>query len=236
MAVLSALWAFDGWNNLPMAAGEVENPARTIPMSLLLGVLAVFGIYALANLAYFYALPLPEILSANSKVNPTAPPVAALAAMMVSALGAMNGSILTSSRLPYAMARDGIFPEVFGRLSGRSQVPVISVLLQGLWACVLALSGTFDQLTDWVVFASWIFYALCGFSLLLFRRRRGVTGLHYSVPFYPLLPLLFCFLAVLLLINTLMSSPRESAFGLAFILTGVPVYFLRRNWLQLKRL
>jgi APA family basic amino acid/polyamine antiporter len=244
LAVLSALWAFDGWNNLPMAAGEVKDPARNIPVALLLGVAAVLGIYAMANIAYFYALPLPVILGASSRAHPDAPAVAALAArtvfggrgtqllalaMVISALGAMNGSILTSSRVPFALAKDGLFPRFLGRVSRGAGVPLRSVLVQAAWACVLALSGTFDQLTDWVVFASWIFYGLCGFAVIRLRRRSG-PGPGFQVPFYPFLPLLFCAMALLLLGNAVVSAPRESAYGLAFVLAGIPVHFwLRRR-------
>ncbi len=242
LAVLAALWAFDGWNNLPMAAGEVRDPARNVPLSLLLGVGLVFGLYALANLAYFYALPLTAILGASSRVNPGAPAVATLAAqtvfgaagasflaiaMVISAIGAMNGSILTGARVPFAMARDGRFPAFLARVAPNAQVPARAVLVQGAWACALALTGTFDQLTDWVVFASWIFYALCGFALIVFRRR-GLRGGGYRAPFFPWLPLAFCLLAITLLANTLINSPRESAFGLLFVLSGVPAYFFFR--------
>lgn len=244
LAMLSALWAFDGWNNLPMAAGEVKDPSRTVPFALIVGVITIFVIYALANIAYFYALPLTEVMSANSKLHPEALPVATVAAqtlmgqsgiaflavaMVVSALGAMNGSILTGSRIPYAMAVDGAFPRKLSELSPRSQVPVRSVLVQGLWASVLAVSGTFDQLTDWVVFSAWIFYALCGFSVILFRRRLPQVTRRYKVPLYPFLPLLFVGVALALLLNTIISAPKESALGLGFILAGIPFFYLRKK-------
>jgi basic amino acid/polyamine antiporter, APA family len=247
MAVLAALWAFDGWNNLPMAAGEVKDPSRNVPLALVTGVAACFAIYALANLAYFYALPFLEVLGANSSLHHDAPPVAALAAqtvfgsraisllalaMTISALGAMNGSILTGSRIPFAMARDGVFPERLGRVSPRTHVPVTAVVVQACWASVLALSGTFDQLTDWVVFCGWIFYALCGFSVLIFRKRLPKAKRRYKVPFYPVLPLLFCGMALLLLVNTVWTSPRESLFGLGFLLLGLPVFFWRKGRLS----
>jgi APA family basic amino acid/polyamine antiporter len=243
LAVLSALWAFDGWNNLPMAAGEVKNPGRNIPLALVLGVASAFVLYALLNIAYFFALPFSAILGASSQFHPDAPAVASLAAqtvfgsagaalfaiaMTISALGAMNGSILTSARIPFAMASDGNFPLALAKLAPRAQVPARAVMLQGLWACALALSGTFDQITDWVIFASWIFYGLCGFALIRFRQRDPHTPSQgYRAPLYPALPLLFCVMAVLLFANTVMSSPRESAFGLVFILAGVPVYGVR---------
>ena len=244
LAVLSALWAFDGWNNLTMAAGEVENPKRNVPLALVVGVIAVFMAYAAANLAYFYALPLSEIVRASSPLHPSAMPVATeaartvfgplavsllAAAMVISALGAMNGSILTGSRVPYALASDGLFPKLLARLSPKGHVPFVAVLVQGTWASVLALSGTFDQLTDWVVFSSWIFYGLCAFSVIIYRKKLPNLARSYRVPLFPFLPLAFCGLAILLLINTVVSSPVQSLLGLGFILLGLPVYFWRTH-------
>jgi APA family basic amino acid/polyamine antiporter len=242
LAVLAALWAFDGWNNLPMAAGEVKDSARNVPLALIAGVITVFAAYALANLAYFYALPVSEILGASSPSHRDALPVATLAArtvfgeaavailaiaMVISAWGALNGSILTGARIPYALAVDGLFPRALAGLSKGGAVPATAVMIQGAWAAVLALSGSFDQLTDLVVFASWIFYALCAFSVIRFRRQLPLKPRSYRVPFYPVLPLAFCALALCLLVNTLVNQPKESALGLVFILAGVPVYFWR---------
>lgn len=243
-AMLAALWAFDGWNNMPMAAGEIRDPGRVIPRALGLGLLAVLGIYALANVAYFYALPFSEVLSARSSAHPGELPVATKAAFssfgswtvsllsfafVLSAVGAMNGSILTSARVPFAMARDGLFFRFLGTVSEKTRVPVLSVLIQGAWSCVLALSGSFDQLTDYVVFASWIFYALCTASLFRLRRRDGAEAPAYRVPGFPFLPIVFLVVSLLLLVNTLYTSPRESGIGLAFILAGIPAYFFFRK-------
>ena len=243
-AVLSALWAFDGWNNLPMAAGEIEDPGRVLPRALGFGMLAVLALYAAANLAYFHALPFGEILTSYSTAHREALPVAAKAAQaafgpgaarllsaafVLSALGAMNGSILTGARVPYAMARDGLFFKKLGEVGGGSRVPVLAVAAQGAWSCALALSGTFDQLTDYVVFASWIFYALCTAALFVFRRRLPDAPRPYRAPGYPWVPALFLLGSLLLLANTLRASPRDSLIGLGFIAAGLPVYFLFRR-------
>lgn len=244
-AVLAALWAFDGWNNLPMAAGEIHEPGRVLPRALGLGMLTILGVYALANLAYFYALPFAEVLSSSSNAFPDAPPVAAkataaalgpvaaviLSAVFVfSAVGGMNGSILTSARVPYAMAQDGLFFPQLAKVSPHTRVPVRSLMIQGIWSIVLALSGSFDQLTDYVVFSSFIFYALCTASLFVFRRKMPNAERTYHTPFYPWLPLLFLLCSSLLLINTLFTAPRESGIGLAFIAAGIPAYFLFRKF------
>lgn len=242
-AMLAALWAYDGWCNMPMAAGEVDNPGRNIPLALGLGMAAVLGIYVLANLGYFYALPFGEVLSAYSPEHREAMPVATKAvhalfggtavtvvtvAFVVSALGAMNGSILTGARVPFAMARDGLFFKPLGDLSEGSRAPAAAVVTQAVISCALALSGTFDELTNYVVFASWIFYALATASLFIFRKRQPGMSRPFKVPGFPWLPGVFLLASVLLLGNTLMTAPRESAIGLVFILSGIPVYF----WFQ----
>jgi len=244
-AVLAALWAYDGWNNMPMVAGEIRDPQRSIPLSLIIGVGGVMLIYTLANIAYAYALPFGELLSANSKLHPDGLPAATKAAsgflgasgtaflstaFFISAMGALNGSILTSSRIPYAMATENMLPRFLAAVHPRTHVPVRSVLIQGGWAVVIAVSGTFDQITDYVVFAGWVFYGLASVSLIIFRFRMPDAPRGYCVPAYPWLPLAFAAAAAALLVNTLVTSPRESFTGLVFIASGVPAYFwLRRG-------
>jgi APA family basic amino acid/polyamine antiporter len=243
-AVLAALWAYDGWNNMPMVAGEIRNPQRSIPLSLIIGVGGVMLIYTLANIAYVYALPFGELLDANSKLHPDGLPAATKAAsgflgasgtallstaFFISAMGALNGSILTSSRIPYAMATENMMPAYLAAVHPRSHVPVRSVLIQGGWAAVIAVSGTFDQITDYVVFAGWVFYGLASVSLVIFRFRMPDAPRGYRVPAYPWLPLAFAVAAATLLVNTLITSPRESLTGLFFIASGVPVFFWMRR-------
>lgn len=246
LAMLAALWAYDGWNNLPMAAGEVKQPERNVPLSLILGVLLVMVVYCLINLGYFLALPLQEVLGANSSMNPGALPVATKAAMtfmgaaavgvvsiafVISALGAMNGSVLSNARVPYAMAQDGLFFRPLGRLSARTRVPVVSILVQAVIACVMAALGSFDQLTNYVVFSSWIFYALVCAAVIVMRRRRPDLARPYRVLGYPWVPLLFVAVSVLLIANTLWTMPTDSAIGLALIAAGVPVFYaMRPSW------
>ena len=244
MALLAALWAYDGWNNMPMVAGEVRDPQKSIPLALIVGVGGVMLIYTLINMAYVYAVPFGELLSANSKLHPDALPVATKAAagflgpagtvllsgaFFISAIGGLNGSILTSSRIPYAMARERMMPSFMATVSPRTHVPVLSVLIQGGWAALLAASGTFDQLTDYVVFAGWVFYALAAISLIVFRRTHPDLPRGYRVPLYPLLPLLFALTAAGLLVNTLFTAPRESLAGLVIITSGVPVFLWMRR-------
>ncbi len=240
-ATLAALWAYDGWNNLPMVAGEIKNPQRNIPLSLGLGMLVILAIYSVANVAYFYALPFADVATSNSDSFPDALPVATKAAMtfmgqsgvtilsaafVFSALGAMNGSIMTGARVPYAMAKDGLFFKRLADVNDATLVPVVAIIFQGIVSMVLALSGTFDQLTNYVIFSAWIFYAMVTGVVFVLRRRLPDAQRSYRTLGYPYVPVIFIILALLLLLNTLMESPKESLIGLAFILAGIPVYFV----------
>ena len=239
-AMLAALWAYDGWNNMPMAAGEVRDPGRSIPFALVAGMALVMAIYCLANLAYFYALPWGEVVTSNSTRFREALPVATKAAQtflgewggrvvslafILSTLGALNGSVLANARVPFAMARDGVFFASMARLSPTSRVPVWSIGVQAVWSCLLALSGTYDQLTDCVVFASWIFYGLVTSSVFVLRRKLPDLARPYRTLGYPLVPLVFVATAAWLVVNTLVQRPVESAAGLALVAAGLPFYF-----------
>ena len=246
-AVLAALWAFDGWNSMPMAAGEIRDGQRNVPRALFIGLGIVTVMYVAANLAWFYGASFQEIATANSSQFPDALPAATKAvhgflgdrgiaivsfAFVMSALGAMNGSILTSARVPYAMARDGLFPRWFSRVHSQSQVPITALLVQGAIASLLAATGSFDQLTDYVVFSSWIFYALAAAGLFKLRRLdRGDFG-GYKIRLYPLIPACFVVMALWLMAQAIQSDPYACAIGAAFIALGVPVYrfrFMGRN-------
>ena len=245
LAMLAALWAYDGWNNMPMAAGEVKDPGRNVPFALIGGMAVVTVIYCTANLAYFYALPFAEVISSNSTRYRDALPVATKAAQTVfgdsggrlislafifSALGALNGSTLTGARVPYAMARDGVFFSPAAVLSERTRVPVYALLFQAVWASVLAISGTFDQLSDYVIFASWIFYGLVTSSVFVLRRKMPEAPRPYRTLGYPIVPLVFVLVAAWLVVNTLVNRPVESGAGLILIALGLPIYFYYRRF------
>ena len=243
-AMLAALWGYDGWNNMPMAAGEVRDPGRNIPRALILGMLAVMAIYCSLNLAYFYALPFEQVATSNSTNYRDALPVAARASQtflgdygsrivaivfMVSALGALNGSILSNARVPFAMARDGLFFQPFGVVHATTRVPVLCLLIQGFWASVLALSGTFDQLTDCLLFASWIFYALVTSSVFVMRYKFPDMDRPYKTWGYPFIPVVFVLVAAWLIINTLYTKRVESIAGIVMMGVGLPLYLSFRK-------
>jgi len=180
------------------------------------------------------------VLSSNSTAHRDALPVATKAAQtafgegggklmsiafVLSALGALNGATLTGARVPFAMARDGLFPASAGVLSTRTRVPVVAVLMQAAWACVLAVSGTYDQLTDYVIFAAWIFYGLVTSAVFVLRRRAPDLPRPYRTLGYPVVPLVFVVVAIWLVVNTLVNRPIESVTGLVLIALGLPVYW-----------
>jgi APA family basic amino acid/polyamine antiporter len=245
-ALIGALWAYQGWAIMTMMAGEVKDPKRTIPRAILVGMAFVTVCYLLLNFAYFYALPIQSIMESNSKLFPHALPVATLAAQtamgpmavrllsvifVISVFGAMNSSILAGSRIPYAMARDGLIFKYIGHLNSKSRVPVTAVISQGTCAIVYALLGTFDQLTGYVVFAAWSFYSLSAGSLFIFRRRHPQLARPYSVPFYPVTPLIFIFGSAFLIANSIWNAPMKAGVGVLILLPCVPLYF----WLHARK-
>jgi APA family basic amino acid/polyamine antiporter len=238
-AMLAALWAYDGWNNMPMAAGEVKNPGRNIPIALVGGMIIILIIYCTTNLAYFHALPVDEI-AASTSAKPVATravetflgPIGAkfvTVAIMLSILGALNGSTLTGARVPYAMARDGLFFPRMANLNARARVPAFSLFVQGVIASILALLGTFDQLTNYVVFASWIFYGLTTAAVFVLRRKMPDAARPYRTLGYPIMPVVFVLVAVWLIINTLQTNPVEAGAGLLLIALGLPFYLYYRR-------
>ena len=246
-AMIAALWAFQGWSNMTMVSGEIENPQRNVPRGLIYGMLIVLGVYLLTNFAYFYALPFSEVASSNSTAFRTALPVAAKAAQsflgsaggkivsisfLVSVMGSLNGIVIMNSRVPFAMARDGIFFPKLGELNAQ-QVPARAIWIEGILGSLLALSGTFDQITTASVFAVWIFFALTAGAVFVLRRKHPDTARPYRTLGYPVLPALFVGVALWLLINTLRTNPVESAAGLVLIAIGLPIFlFFRRLTLR----
>jgi APA family basic amino acid/polyamine antiporter len=237
-ALVAALWAYDGWNNVSMVASEVKHPQRYLPLALIGGTLAVMVLYLLANTAYFHVLSAAEV-GANKRVAAAMMQrvfggwgaSAVSVAVMISIFAALNGSILSGSRVPYALARDGIFFRSFATVHPRFATPSVSILGLSLWAAVLVFSGRYDQLYNYVIFASWLLYGMTTAAVIVLRRTRPDLQRPYRTLGYPAVPLLFVGAAVLLEVFTLKNSPRESVAGIVLILLGLPFYFYwkRRN-------
>src|ERR1043166_55124 len=235
-ALVAALWAYDGWNNAGMLGSEIERPGRTLPLALITGTLCVMAVYLLANVAYFYVLSGPEVgsserVAADMMRRVLGQPGAAVgsAAAMISIFAALNGSILSGSRVPYAMARDGYLFSGLSRVHPRFRTPGASILLLGLWSSVVLLSGQYKQLYTLVIFPSWILYGMTAASVIVLRHKRPDLERPYRVPGYPLVPLLFVLVALVLLYSTLRTSRRESGIGLGVIVAGLPFYFHWKN-------
>ena len=232
-ALVAALWAYDGWNNVGMVASEVRHPRRNLPLALIWGTLAVIGIYILANLAYFHVLSAAEVSVTNRvaaemmrRVLGTGGANAVAVAAMISIFAALNGSILTGSRVPYAMARDGLFFRSFARVHPAFHTPGISILGLSAWAAIVVLSGRYDQLLTFVIFASWLLYGMTTAAVFVLRRKRPDLDRPYKTFGYPVVPALFVIAALLIEVVTLMNSPRESVLGIVLIAAGLPFYFL----------
>lgn len=231
VALVAALWAYDGWNNVSMVSSEIRNPQRSLPLALILGTLTVMAVYLLTNAAYFFVLPAAQV-AASSRVaadmmrqilgNRGADAVSIAA--MVSIFAALNGSILSGARVPYAMARDGLFFGSVSRVNPRYHTPGVSILALSVWAALLVLSGRYEQLFTYVIFASWILYGMTTASVVVLRWKRPGLVRPYRTLGYPVLPVLFVLGAAGVVFFTLRQSPRESILGLALILLGFPFY------------
>lgn len=238
-ALVAALWAYDGWNNLSMVSSEVKNPQRNLPLALVYGTAAVVLIYLLTNAAYFYVLNAAEVGSTDRVAasmmhklfgNPGANAVSIAA--MISIFAALNGSILSGSRVPYALARDGYFFRRFAAVHPTHATPGFSILALSAWSCVLILSGRYDQLATLVIFPSWILYGMASAAVIVLRHKRPDLHRPYRTIGYPLMPILFVLVALLLLYFTLLNSPRESGLGLILIAAGFPFYWHWRRRLS----
>ncbi len=231
-ALVAALWAYDGWNNVSMVASEVRNPQRNLPRALVWGTAAVIGIYLLANAAYFHVLTAAEVAASPRVAGEMMrrilgdPGAAAVSiAAMISIFAALNGSILTGSRVPYAAARDGLFFKAIGRVNTHYHTPAVSILALSAWAAVLVLSGRYEQLFTYVIFASWILYGMTAAAVIVLRRKRPDLPRPYRTWGYPWVPAVFVLVAFVLILSTLLDSPRESLMGIGLIVLGLPFYF-----------
>jgi APA family basic amino acid/polyamine antiporter len=236
-ALVAVLWAYEGWHDVTFIAGEMRAPQRDFPRGLVGGTAIVIALYLAANLAYLHVLTPAEIGSSERVALEAIRRVAGetggrllTAAILCSILGAMNALVLAGPRAYFQMARDGLLFRRFGHVHPRWRTPADAILLQGIWSSVLVVFiGGFSQLFTYVIFGGWIFYALAVLGVPVLRRKEPDLPRPFRVPGYPVLPFLFAAGAAYLVINTLVTTPRESLIGLAFIALGIPLYLLRRK-------
>jgi len=241
-AMLAAFWAYEGWNSVGFLGGEIKNPHRNVPLSIAFGLLIVIVLYVLTNIAYLSLMPIDSLEQINAAGNS----IAAVEAVKVfwnkggvifisllillSTLGCTHATILSNARTSFAMAKEGLFFSKMAKVNS-AKVPGNALWYQGIWASILVLSGTFDQLTDMLIFAAFIFYGATAFGVFILRKKMPDAPRPYKVWGYPIVPAIFVIFCIFLIANTIIARPREAGIGLALILLGIPFYyrFQRKN-------
>jgi APA family basic amino acid/polyamine antiporter len=236
IAMIAVLWTYESWYYVTYAAGEVKDAPRNIPRALVIGVLALMGIYVVVNIAYLYTLPLDEIRGvtriAEKAMSALVGPGGATfiaATVVVSTFGCNAAGLLGGSRVLFAMACDGVFLPAARRVHPTYRTPHVAIVALTLWSMVLALSGTYEQLFTYVMFASILFSVAAGIALFVLRRTRPTAARPYRTWGYPLVPLVFVIGSAAFVLNTLMERPVESLAGLGLLVIGLPVYWLSRK-------
>jgi basic amino acid/polyamine antiporter, APA family len=238
-AMLGALWAYNGWNEVTYVAEEVKEPQKNLPLALIGGISVIAALYIFVNATYFYVLtpaeiagvPLSSAVATEVVARALGPSAATGMAgvLAMSVFGALLIATLVSARIPYAMARDGMFFAPLAHLSPRTRVPIRALVAQGVWASVLVLSGSYDTLTDYAIFTILIFVALAAGAVYVFRRKLPDADRAYRVWGYPVVPALFLLVAAWLVINTLLTTPGRALAGLGLMALGLPFYWYWRR-------
>jgi APA family basic amino acid/polyamine antiporter len=236
LAMISVLWAYEGWQYVTYTAGETVNPQRIFPLAFLIGTGALIAIYLFANLGYVAALGASGVSESTrvaasalgAVVSQGAGKLVAVA-ILISMFSAANAIILNAPRVYYAMAKDGLFFDSLSRIHPRFGTPALAVCAAGMWSAILAASGTYEQLLTYVVFIGWIFYALAAAALFVYRKRWPDLVRPYRVPCYPLTPIAFIVAALALVGNTIATQPLRAAMGLGIVFLGAPAYFFWRR-------
>jgi APA family basic amino acid/polyamine antiporter len=236
VALVAVTWAFDGWNNVNFVAGEIKNPRRNLPLALILGTLLTTVLYVLTNLVYLYALPVREMTGvvriaehATSALFGTSTGVLISTVVLVSVFGSLNGSILTGPRVYYAMARDGLFFRRAEQVHPRFRTPGFAVVIQAVWASLLTLVGTFEQIFTFAMFMAILFWIGAAAAVFTLRKKRPDLPRPYKTWGYPVVPAVFILASAGILLNTLLEKPVEALAGIGLTLTGIPVYFFWRR-------
>lgn len=236
VALIACLLAYDGWVQMSFVAGEIRDPGRNILRALAIGTAAVIAIYLSANLAYLRVLSVPEI-AASERVGAEAterifgPAGGTLVSVIIllSIIGTLNGCFLTSPRIYFAQARDGLFFRQFGEVHPRYRTPGFAIVAQGAWSAVLIVTGSYETLVDYAMFAIWVLYVFMVAGVMVLRRTRPDLPRPYRMWGYPVTPAIFLAIAVWFLGNMLFTRPGPALAGLGLMLTGVPVYYVWRK-------
>ena len=236
VAMIAVLWAYEGWQYCTFSAGETIDPQRNFPRAFLAGSVALIAIYIFANLGYLAALGAQGAAAANGVAAVATRSVLGRAgswlissAILISMFSAANGLTLTSPRVYYAMARDGVFFRKLAEVHPRFHTPAVAIICGSLWAMLLAATGTFEQLLTYVVFSGWIFYGLGAAAVFVYRRRLPNAARPYRVPGYPATPMIFIAAAAVLVLNTIYAQPMRALIGIALVFLGVPAYMIWRS-------
>lgn len=236
LAMIAALWSYEGWQFASFSAGEAAHPQRDFPRAFFYGTLSLTVIYVIAAISYVAALgPIEagrsDTIAATAMaviLGPTAAKFVAIL-VMVSTFSAANSIQLTAPRVYYAMAGDGLFFRKMAEVHPRFRTPAFAILVAGIWSSVLACLGNFQQLFTYVIFTGWIFYGLAGASIFVYRRRMPGAALPYRVPVYPWTPAIFVLATAALVVNAIFSRPTGAVAGLGVVLAGVPAYLIWRT-------
>lgn len=233
LAFVSVFWAFDGWNNINYVAGEIKNPRRNLTFALIMGTMGVTLLYFFTNVIYFLSLPVGEMkgvvtIAERASASLFGSTAAGLisAMILISILGALNGAIFVGPRVYYAMARDGLFFKRVGGVHPRYKTPGFSLVIQAIWASLLALTGTFEQLFTFAMFAGILFWVLAAAAIFTLRKKRPGLPRPYKAWGYPVIPMIFILALSGILLNTLIRRPIESLAGVALMVVGIPVFYL----------
>jgi APA family basic amino acid/polyamine antiporter len=232
LALVAGLFAFGGWHMVTYNSEETLNPRKTIPRALMLGTLIVTLCYIALNAVYMYILPLDSVAS-STRIAADAADVlvgfgggAFMSALVIfSTFGALSGIILCGPRVYYAMARDGLLFRWVGEIHPRFRTPHKAIILQGVWSSVLVATGTYRALFTRVIYTEWVFFGLMAIGLFVLRKRPGIIR-GYRAWGYPVVPALFIISSFVIVLNQILSNPKESVFGLSLVLIGLPVYYL----------
>ena len=236
VALVAVSWAFDGWNNVNFVAGEIKKPEKNLPKALFLGTLGVTLLYVLINYIYLCALPIPEMTGvvriaekATASMFGNSTGIVISLAVIVSTFGSLNGSIMTGPRVYYAMAKDRLFFKQISKVHPKFHTPGAAILLQALWASLLTILGSFEQIFTFAMFAAIAFWVAAAASVFTLRKKYPMMKRPYKTWGYPFIPGLFILASTGILLNTLIEKTVESAAGIVLVLLGIPVYYYWRR-------